>query len=401
MAMVLNPFNGNLNSNEIYSVIYNMIISQTVFASPIKGTYSLADKFRKDGGLYGDTKLFYSVQIGKVEDWGNDSEASNLLALQRPTAPNCQAVTIDVFKKIWLTVDNFLSKRAWGDESAFSQFNSVVLATMRDTKRVYEATMMNVFIGTEETSTGKQTKTITVTTGTASLASDKEAAARIEAQEIAKGIADLMIDVCDINKDYNDLQYLRSYDEGELMFVVNADWYNKLTKLDLPTIFHKDGLMDKLGENVIPGRYFGHTLTESNYSDYSASTPSAGKPIDSDDGKYTPGNANANGKVCFAKDFTINNTYYRAGDEVPAATVVYDSTKAAGSKVVVPCYVVDANIVCKVCVAEAIQYMSAFETQTEFYNPRSLTQNHYLIFGHSDLSKSRLKEFPFITIKKA
>lgn len=382
MAMQLYPFNGNLNQNEIYSAIYNMIISQQVFASPIKGVYGgLAEKFKTDGTLYGDTKLFYSTQIGEVEDWNKDSEAANLLSLNRPIAPACQAVTIDVFKKIWLTVDNFLSKRAWATESVFSQFNSVILATMRDTKRVYEATMMNAYVGTTETATGKQTVSVTIPTDNGTMKDDqatpvtvtlkdKESLARLEAETIAQAIADLMVDVEDVNKSYNDLEYLRSYDKSDLMFVFNSAFYNKIRKIDLPTIFHNDGLIEKLGENVLPARYFGTVNTVS---------------------KTT---ADANTRAL--KDVKISTTYYRAGDAIPVGT----SLVSAGS-IVVPSYQESADIICKIIHKDAIQYMSAFETQTEFFNPRSLTNTHYLIFGHSDLAKSRLKEFPFITVKKA
>lgn len=370
--MVLYPFNGQLNANEIYQSIYNMIISQTVFANPIKGTYSLADKFRKEGSLYGDTKLFYSVQIGEVVNWTNDSEAANLLALNRPADPKCQAVDIDVFKMIWLTVDNFLSKRAWGTESSFSQFNSVILGTMRDTKRVYEATMVNAFIGTHtagDTYGLKQNVEVEIPEDTGTVGEDtvvdNEALARLEANAVAKAMADLLVDVQDVSTDYNDLGYLRSYDASQLMFIWNADWYNKITKVDLPTIFHKDGLVDKLGENVLPARYFGDID--------SATTSKAGARALKD------------------MTLTISGTakYFRAGDVIPTGTTVTANST----------YVPNDDIICKIVVPEGIQYMSAFETQTEFYNPRSLTNTHYLIFGHSDLDKSVLKEFPFITVK--
>ena len=45
-------FLGSLRSNEIFSALYNMIISQEVFADNIAGTSSsLVDKARVDGGL--------------------------------------------------------------------------------------------------------------------------------------------------------------------------------------------------------------------------------------------------------------------------------------------------------------------------------------------------------------
>ena len=55
-------FTGYLRPNEIFGVLYNMIISQHVYVDNIKGTYGeLASKFRVDGTLYGDTKLYYAT----------------------------------------------------------------------------------------------------------------------------------------------------------------------------------------------------------------------------------------------------------------------------------------------------------------------------------------------------
>ena len=147
-------FNGQLRSNEIFTALYNMIISQEVFADNLGKHQTLVDKARVDGGLFGDTKLYYSTDVLKSVPWGpamgiaEQTEANNLLALHRPEPPECQAIHLDVFRQICLTVDNYLSKRAWSDEGAFSSFNSVMLGWMRETKRVYDGTLYNVFIGT-------------------------------------------------------------------------------------------------------------------------------------------------------------------------------------------------------------------------------------------------------------
>lgn len=59
-------FNGQLRSNEIFAALYNMIISQQVFADNIYDTKaSLVDMSRVDGSLYGDTKLYYSTDVLK------------------------------------------------------------------------------------------------------------------------------------------------------------------------------------------------------------------------------------------------------------------------------------------------------------------------------------------------
>ena len=392
-------FNGQLRQNEIFSAIYNMIISQQVFADNIKGSFSsLVDKARVDGGLFGDTKLYYSTDVLKSVPWGNDAEASNLLSLDRPAAPECQKVVLDQFRQIRLTVDEYLTKRAFATEGAYSEFNSVMLGWIRDTKRVYDSTLYNAFIGTNETSTGKQVVSIGVAAARANASSEEEAN-RLEVEAIAKGLADLMIDLKDVSRSYNDYGQLRSYGEEEVKFIWNSDFVNKIRKIDLPTIFHKDGMVEKFAEEVLPARYFGTVITSSNISSYSASTPAAGKPIDSDDGAYTPGVAHANGCIrsLVEKVVTVSAVAYHVfpGDEIPAGATIVAST---GDFLPGEVYIQTSDVICKV-VTMLPPYMSAFEVGTSFFNPRSLTTNHYLTWGYNSLE--HLKGKPFITVKAA
>ena len=55
------------------------------------------------------------------------------------------------------------------------------------------------------------------------------------------------------------------------------------------------------------------------------------------------------------------------------------------------------NIAFKVIHKQSVPYMSAFEVGTSFFNPRSLTENHYLTFGYNTLEY--LKDKPFITAR--
>ena len=102
-----------------------MIISQQVFADNLGSHQNLVDKAKVDGSLYGDTKLYYATDVLASNAWGNDAEAANLLQVHRPKAPNVQAIKLNIFRQIPLTVDNYLSKRAWSDE--YSYFISVTV----------------------------------------------------------------------------------------------------------------------------------------------------------------------------------------------------------------------------------------------------------------------------------
>lgn len=352
-------FNGQLRSNEIFAALYNMIISQQVFADNIYDTKaSLVDMSRVDGSLYGDTKLYYSTDVLKSVPWGNDAEAANLLALHRPEAPECQAIHLDQFRQISLTVDNYLSKRAWSTEGAFSDFNSIMLGWIRDTKRVYDSTLFNSYIGTTETDVGKQSIKVTLPVENG----DTEATNRLQAQTIAAKMADLMVELEDVSRDYNDYANLRSYNSDSLIAVWNSEWINKINKLDVPMIFN--GLdIDKKGEYTLPARYFG-TVNES-AGQTSGANITIRSLIETDYGSVH----------VFPGELLPNSTAYKANET----------------------YTEDPSIMFKIMHKRSVPYMSAFEVGTSFFNPKSLTENHYLTWGYNTLEY--LKNYPFITVR--
>lgn len=375
---------GNLNANEIFASIFNMIISQQVFADNIKDTKaSLVDAARVDGSMYGDTKLYYATDVLRSYAWGGDAEAENLLALDRPEDPQCQAITMNIFRQIRLTVDNYLTKRAWSTENAFNSFNSVMLGWIRDTKRVYDSTTYNAYIGTYETNEGKQEVTITLPT----VADDKEAENRLQAQTIATKLADVLVDLEDVSRDYNDYENLRSYSSDDFRYVWNASFVNKINKLDLPTIFHKD-FIDKFAQYTLPARYFGKI----------------GK-VDSSKAQVSDG---LTYRSLIEQDVTLAEALTYKGKSLPIGTkfhlfagdVIPNKIQVASTtELKVPFYVEDNTIVLKIVHKDAVPYMSAFEAGTSFFNPRSLTENHYLTFGHNTLEA--LHDKPFITFRAA
>ena len=380
MAYPVN-YAGKLNANEIFASIFNMIISQQVFADNIKDTKSsLVDAARVDGSMYGDTKLYYATDVLRSYAWGGDAEAANLLALDRPEDPQCQAITLDVFRQIRLTVDNYLTKRAWSTEGAFSEFNSVMLGWIRDTKKVYDSTTYNVFIGTYETTEGKQDQTVTLPT----VADDKEAENRLQAQTIANKVADILVDLEDVSRDYNDYENLRSYSSDDFRYVWNSAYVNKINKLDVPTIFNKEGLIDKFAEYTLPARYFGDIVVK-------------GTAVTSDGTSY---------RSLIEQDVTLVENYTFKGKTIPAGQKVHlfagdlipnKIALASASAVLVPSYKENSNIILKIVHKDAVPYMSSFEAGTSFFNPRSLTENHYLTFGHNTITA--LHDKPFITLK--
>ena len=75
------------------------------------------------------------------------------------------------------------------------------------------------------------------------------------------------------------------------------------------------------------------------------------------------------------------------GDEIPEGATFYQDEA----------YIEDGTIAFKVIHKNSVPFMSAFEVGTQFTNPRSLTETHYLTWGYSDLDY--LANYPFITAR--
>ena len=405
-------FNGTLNSNAIFSALFNMIISQDVLSDNIAGTYSeLVDMARVDGSLYGDTKLYYATDTLHSKDWGNDSEMSNLLTPYRPPKPECQKIELNVFRQISITVDNYLSKQAWSTEGAFSQFQSTILGWLQDTKRVYDSTTYNVFLGTDESSVGKQQITISIPTSSGEGVTDEatpvtttfamtEALNRLEGETIAKAIADLITDLKDVNRKYNDYGFLRSYRIEDLVFVWNADAANKINKIDLPAIYHKD-IVEKLGEHALPQKYFG-TINAATKTTASSGTRSLIEQDITFAGTETVVEPIQVSRTGY-KDFVIlpgssltagDVGHLFAGDAIPTGTAL-----VSGGSITVPSYQEDSTILFKVMHKRSIPYMSSMETGTSFFNAKALNESNFLTFGRNTLE--HLKNYPIITVRKS
>lgn len=361
-------FTGQLNVNEIQSMIYNMIISQQVFTDNISGVNdALVSRARVDGSLFGDTKLYYSIDALGAYKWLNDAEAANLLQLHRPKAPEVQKIELDQFWQIALTIDNYLSKRAFMDERGFSDWTSAQMQMMSDTKRIHESSLYNCYIGTHKGAATKSSQTVTLPTVSAqTTAVEEEAINRLRGTKIAQFVANLSVELTALSRDYNDYGFIRSYSKERINIVWSSSYLNEINYVDLPSLFHNTGLFNEVKQDVLPAWYFGTVGTQALAS------------------------ATGVERTLVEADFTVGATKYH---KFPGEVIPTGASAAANTY-----YTPDSKIIAKVLIVLP-PMMSAFSVGTSFWNPRSLTETHYLTFGYNTLEY--LKNYPFIEIKEA
>lgn len=347
-------FTGQLNVNHIQSALFNMIIAQDVIGGSIKANYKLYNKAEEQVGLYGDTKLYIDVPTNKSVEWVQDSEdATNLLALDRPEAPKTQAIVINKFRQVRLTKDDYLSKQAFGTETAFVSYQSVLDSRMNKAKEMYMDTKYNSFIGTVE--------------GEEEIEIDLTADGNTAGQNIAYEMSNLIDDMKDYNTKYTANGFIRAFGDEDIHIVWNKKYQNAIRKLDLPEIFHNAELEKSFVGDKIPSRYFG-TVQET------AVTAA------NNDGTY---------RSLEEMDYTVSSTttHVYPGDLIPAGAAI-----AANAS-----YVEDEDIICKVF-TKLPPVLEAFSVGTSFFNAKNLSTNKYLTFGLNTLEA--LDSEAIVTVKK-
>ena len=375
-------FNGTLGQNkvlfsQITGALYNMIINQQVETRTIgKGMASLIDEATRDVGLYGDRILKYFTDMLRVYDYEPDgTDQLNVLKTYRPAPPICQQMVVDTAKFIPLTLDDYLTKQGFADKATFGSFNSVMENWLKNTKKVYLAKEYNVFVGTTQTDKGAQSVEVALTNLEGLTTEvEKEAASRRNAQKIAEAVANVMVAMTeDASRDYNDLGIEACYDKEDLLMVWNAEALNKITLVDLPTMYNDNEVLGALKQNIrrLPAKYFGEVMAAGGAAE-----------------------VRANGAERFLHQTVVGGKVYQAGDIIPTGTLL----KNAQGQIQIPNYVADSNPrhICKIIHKDAAPVLAGFETTTEFWNPSNLSRNDYLHFLYN--SFDRFTGYPWVSV---
>lgn len=368
---------GKLNPNSVYTFIYNMILNQQVTSRNISLEYAkVLNDAKEDTGMYGDQKLYYDTYMPPITDWLGDDESTDLLETKkyRPKSPECQSLVINIYKKVVLVLDKYLTKNAWMNEGAFSDFTSIMMGWIRDVKDVYEMDTYNAFIGSEESSVGKQQVELDLTAVIG--AATGEEANRLEAGAIAKSQVDLIGDLMDNTEDYTDYGasgMVRGFSKDDFRILMPLSEANKLTKLGEPTIFHKEGLLEKV--EVLPDRFFAKVNT--------AETAGNGTTVRSRFYQNVPTTAT---KDKPAKEQVLKAV--KAGGLIPT-----DCTAPANTSVTV-----DDTILYKVIHKKSVPFISSFEASESFFNAQALNTKYVTVIGHNTLE--HLAGKPIVTVRK-
>lgn len=373
MASITAPaFNGMLNSNEIYNVLFNVrILFQKLVPNMVKRDeiVSLLDKAT---GMYGDTGLLMGMDIQGTYEFGMDAEAPKLLAINRNKTQKVEKYTIKNWRQTDVTNDAYISKRAFLDEGTFATFNGYLVGTLAKAMDAFET-------GSVKTGVGTYTNPNLVINVTMPAADGTEATERIRAAKIRQAILDLKADMADNQRKYNGYGFYASYDWDDFTSAFNTKYINEVNALALYSAFNEKYINEATsGRNWTP-KWFGDVLAEGGTTDAANTTV------------YSLIETNSDGSDNFPlTQEQLGDGVYRIfpGDLLPNE-FTYEANEA---------YTKDETVIAKVFAPEYVYYMTGYEQGESFYNPRSATTNHYLRKGYSPVQVSSF--VPFITLKE-
>lgn len=401
------PFSGslsnniNMNQSTVTGALKNMIISQKINMIDVADT-ELADYFRVDGTLYGDTKLFYSADIGAPFAWADDVVGSadrlapNLLEVNRNKSVICQAVKMGVYKFVSISTDQYLSKNAFMNEGVFGEMLGVFSSMLGKTKKVYDRALINSMIGCTVSSLTSNNIAIT-----ASVETNPITAAQENSLNIMKSISILKAKLKENNRAFNELKYLRSYDFNDFVAVWNVEQKANIMDIAKPITFHKDGMGETgLKEFDLTAKWFGAINTSATLASATVRCAKAGW--------YDVSKTNAAYVSDYAKATDTlkgQSIYLNEGDTLPSVGDYTDAARGITVTVVSTTfpkdlsYTVDSKVILKLIHKDSLPFMSGFEAGSEFWNPLAKITTQYLMYGHNNLEF--LKEYPLITISFA
>lgn len=364
-------FIGTLNTNEWFNNLYNAYLLVKTIADGLSGMDNgLASEFKADADLYHDKFVYTDVNVLDLRDF--DPTDTNVLAPEQKGEVKQQKIVINEAKQIGFTAGNWLEKRAWQDAGSYGQFESVLDAQVGETRRLYEHLMVKAAIGTMESSIGKQQRTVTLPT----VEGDVEATNRLQGQTVAEDLANLFVEMEDPSTEYTDNGYWKSYKPSDFVVIWNAQFKNKILKLDMPTIFDNAGLKADFEGRVVPAKWFGKA-----------------------NGVSVTSTGTSNTKIYALEEMDIEDTDGKKYHVKPGVLLPAKVTLVESGAIKVPSYTVDPSIIYKVIHKEGVKYLTTIETSTEFFNSKNLTRNRYLTFAFA--KPEYLMGYPIVTVRKA
>ena len=212
-----------LQANKWLGVLTNLVAFSQVLDTIQSGSVSKLVRSAEDIQTpYGDGKVVRSVNIPEVEDL--DAENSTLLTTTKPDVRE-QYFPISAYKVVPLTINRYLIRGAFTDETAMAEFTAYVMGTMEKAREVYlyGEILKQYVIYNPAQATQKVSVNLTKITNTMTEV-EKQFARTANANAIVKMLIRILRDMAAPTSDYNDDGLTEIINGDDLKFIINSDF---------------------------------------------------------------------------------------------------------------------------------------------------------------------------------
>lgn len=246
-----------LQANKFLGALTNLIAySQVANTTEAGRVGDFVNSFQDINVENGDGKVVLASDLLEVNDL---SGTSTLLQTNLPTV-NEQYISVENYKVIPMTINRYLMRNAFVEETQLANFVGYLMSIMRTTKTAY---LSDELISTIENYTPTQTtQTLTIDTIDTSTLTDPsqlESANRYNANAINKALINLLNSMAFPTNKYNDLTYKEIIDYSSMKFIVKSSTDSDILIDSLAFLLNSDKITEaqRWGETyVIPDEQF-------------------------------------------------------------------------------------------------------------------------------------------------
>lgn len=246
-----------LNANKFLGTLTNLIAYSQVADTMERGQVGeFVNSFQDINVENGDGKVVLAADMLAVNDL---SGQSSLLQSNPPTVDE-QYISVENYKVIPLTINRYLMRNAFVDESQLANFTGYIMGAMQATKTAFLSAELIKELEAYTPTQASQTKTITIinTTGLTD-PMQLEAANRYNANKIQKEFIKTLQALSFPTSKYNDLSYKEVIDFESLKLIIRGDTDADIIVDSLAYLLNSDKITEAQRWNktfVIPNDQF-------------------------------------------------------------------------------------------------------------------------------------------------
>ena len=237
-----------LTANKFLGALTNLIAYTQVANTTNEGEVGkFVSSFQNTSVENGNGKVVLASDLPEVADL---SETSSILSTKKPTVDE-QYIPVENFKVIQMTINNYLMRGAFVEETQLASFVGYLISTMQSAKVKYLSDAIIKEIEAYTPAQAEQTVTVKLF-NTESLLDPMQLqkAKTYNANAIQKAFINTLLEMSFPTSKYNDLEYTEIIDFSAMKLIVRSDVDTDILVDSLAYLLNSDKITEALEQDL-------------------------------------------------------------------------------------------------------------------------------------------------------